>query len=155
MQSLHYCHIVFATRQYVCVSVASVLCVHHALYNLATLGMGIATDGLCLSLVSQFYLVQASARNYRPSFGENKPKTLVFNDLIRVFVLSLFSRKRGSINSGTGNLQEDYHSICFVPICKPSQAVITGVFSDFAFPFLQLLLGLAKSLFQEQMSLDR
>jgi len=43
----------------VCVSVASVLCVHHALYNLATLGMGIATDGLCLSLVSQFSVESA------------------------------------------------------------------------------------------------
>ncbi len=74
-----------------CLSVASVLCVHHALFNLATLG----------------------------------------------------------------NLQEDYHSISFVPVCEPSKPVIIGVVSDFRFLFLQLLLGLAKSLFQEQMSLDR
>jgi hypothetical protein len=37
----------------------------------------------------------------RPSFRENKPKTLVFQSLI-TSVLGLFSRKAGSINSGTG-----------------------------------------------------
>ncbi len=51
--------------------------------------------------------------------------------------------------------QEDYHSISFVPVCEPSKPVITGVVSDLRFLFPQLLLGLAKSLFQEQMSLDR
>ncbi len=60
-----------------CVSVASVLCVHHALYNLATLG----------------------------------------------------------------NLQEDYHSISFVPVCEPSKPVFTEVFSDFTFPFPAAVAG--------------
>ncbi len=58
-ESALYCHIVFATRQSVCGSVAIVLCVHQALYHLATREMGIATDDICLSLGSQFSLESA------------------------------------------------------------------------------------------------
>ncbi len=51
-------------------------------------------------LLGFFLNTASSARNYRPSFRENKPKTLVVNDWIRSFFFGLVSRKRGSINSG-------------------------------------------------------
>jgi hypothetical protein len=39
------------------------------------------------------------ARIYRPSFHENKPKTLVFRQSYKMSVLGLFSPKTGSIIS--------------------------------------------------------
>ncbi len=55
MQILHYCHIVHICYKAICACECSqcTLCSPRSLYyNLATLGLGIATDDLCLSLQS-------------------------------------------------------------------------------------------------------
>ncbi len=57
-----------------------------------------ATYNQILFIKEQLWM--SSARNYRPSFRENKPKNARFQWL-NTSVLSLFSRKRGSINSGS------------------------------------------------------
>ncbi len=57
-----------------------------------------------------------SARIYRPSFRETKPKTLVFS--MKTRVLDLFSRKRGlyiraEVNLKTGYIKMNGHAILF------------------------------------------
>jgi len=72
------------------------------------------------------------ARNCRPSFRENKPKTLVFNDwIVNTSVLGLFSRKRGSTNSGTGKFQSYVMPVecCSAGYTRMPQSAIKGYIS--------------------------
>ncbi len=56
--------------------------------------------GMKAAMASAGFILQSSARIYKPSFRENKPKTLIFSHAKRPF-WACFA-KTGSINLGTG-----------------------------------------------------
>ncbi len=65
--------------------------------------------GYCYVRSSKSKFLKNSTRIYRPSFRENKPKTLVFNDWKRAF--SACFLKTGSINSGTDFRFDAYNPV--------------------------------------------